>query len=276
MTLSFNKKNPVILIILIIGVSFASSNLQSGDSFYSLRAENAHGNMVKDKNIKEAIKHYSLALKEPQAREEAAWKLLRAYYFLGCFATPNDKERYNVFEKARAEGKAFWKEFPKNLDVAYWYSVNLALWARSVNPLRALNAGSVSDTREIARMLIAQGHNKEAVARGHQILGRAHQVLPRMVVVLNWVNRDSVEHHYKKALSLNQNDIATRLFLADFYKDRKRNQEFEAILKPALQAKPRPEEYLEDERNLLKMKRLLSDPKFSEFKQHQTNLENAD
>ncbi|MCL2101873.1 MAG: tetratricopeptide repeat protein [Fibromonadales bacterium] len=249
--------------------------MQLGDSFYSLRAENAHGNMAKDKNVKEAIKHYNLALKEPK-REEAAWKLLRAYYFWACFATPNDKERYNVLEKARTEGKVFWKEFPNSPDVAYWYSVNMSLWASAVNPLRALNAGSVTEAREIARMLIAQGErNKEAVARGHQILGRAHQVLPRVVVVLNWVNKDSVEYHYKKALSLDPSDIATRLFLADFYKERKRNQEFEDLLKPVAHTKPRAEEYLEDERNLIKMKKLLSDPNFSESQKHKKNLDES-
>jgi len=252
------------ILLFVLGLlspfAFAQiSNLQLGDSFYALRAENSKGNMANGKNAKEAIKYYGLALKNPAEKEEAAWKLLRAYYFLGCFAMPDAKDRLNVFEKAREEGKSFLREFPGNTDIAYWYSVNLGLWASMVNPMVALNAGSVKESRDIAQMLIAAGKNgdKVSAARGYQILGRAHQKIPHIIFVLSWVQKDSSELYFKKSISLNPKDLATHLFLAEYYKEAGRERETENLLLPLLNKLPRRDEYLEDERNLIKMRKLL-------------------
>ena len=235
------------------------SNLQLGDSYYDLRAENSKDNMANGKNVREAIKYYNLALKNSAEKEEAAWKLLRAYYFFGCFALPDAKDRLNLFEKARKEGKSFLREFPKNANIAYWYSVDLALWASMVNPMVALNAGSVKESRDIAQMLIAAEKNGDNIsaARGYQILGRAHQKIPHIIFVLSWVQKDSSEVYFKKSISLNPRDLATHLFLAEFYKEAGRERETENILLPLLKKHPRKNEYLEDERNLIKMRKLL-------------------
>jgi len=250
----------MIFVLLFASIAFAQiQDLQQGDFYYALRAQNSKDNMTGDKNVKQAIDYYNLALKDSSTKQEAAWKLLRAYYFLGCFATPDVKKRVYVFEKAKKEGKPFVNAYPQNAEIAYWYSVNLGLWASLVNPAVALKAGSIKETREIAKMLISkEATNKEAAARGYQILGKAHQKLPSIVFVSSWVKRDSAEYHYKKSLSLNPNDWATRLFLAEYYKENSRAKEMEEVLKPVIGKRPNPENYLEDERNLIKMKKLLT------------------
>ncbi|MDR0517040.1 MAG: hypothetical protein LBH25_08360 [Fibromonadaceae bacterium] len=249
------------LILCLFAFSFASNEyLTLGDHYYSKRAEGAKNNNADPKNIKEAIKNYTLALGNQAAREEAAWKLLRAYYFLGCFTmSKNPKDRKIHFEKAKKEGKVFFNEFPKNNEVIYWYSVNLALWAVEVNPFVALNAGSVKESREIAQKLIEaeKRGDKKAAARGYQILGRAHHKVPKIAFVLNWVNRDSAETYLLKAYMLDKGDLVNSLFLAEYYKDQKDTSMAKATLLPFLKNKPRPEEFLEDERNFIKMRKLL-------------------
>jgi len=249
----------MIFILLFVSLAYAQiSDLHQGDFHYALRAQDSKDNMANEKNINAAINYYNLALKDSSAKQEAAWKLLRAYYFLGCFATPDLKKRIKLFEKAKTEGKAFFNAYPNNAEIAYWYSVNLGLWSREVNPAVALKAGSIKDSRDIAKMLIArEASNKEAAARGYQILGKMHQKLPSIVFVTGWIKKDSAEYHYKKSLSLNPNDLGTRLFLAEYYKESSRAKEMEEALKPALGKRPHPENYLEDERNLIKMKKLL-------------------
>jgi len=250
----------MIFILLFVSIAFAQiQDLHQGDLYYALRAQDSKDNMANEKNVKLAISYYNLALKDSSTKQEAAWKLLRAYYFLGCFATPDVKKRIQVFEKAKKEGKSFVNAYPKNTEIAYWYSVNLGLWASLVNPAIALKAGSIKETREIAKMLIAsEATDKEAAARGHQILGKAHQKLPSIVFVSNWVKRDSAEYHYKKSLNLNPNDWATRLFLAEYYKENSREKKMEEVLKPVVGKRPNSENYLEDERNIIKMKKLLN------------------
>jgi len=227
--------------------------------YYELRAKDASGNMAKDKNIKEAIKYYRLALADSETKETAAWKLIRAYYFLGCFTPLSFKDMQNVFEKAKNEGKGFYKAYPKNAEIAYWYSVNLALWASVVSPLVVLRAGSIKETRDLANMLVAQeSKNKEAAAYGYRILGRAHQKLPYVAFVLSWVNKDSAEVYFKKSLELNSSDLGTNLFLAELYAERGKKQKAKELLQPLIKTKPRGEEFLEDERNLIKMRNLLN------------------
>jgi hypothetical protein len=250
----------VFIILCSFAFLFASNeHLSNGDYQYSKRAEGSKDNRANPKNTKEAIESYTLALKDSAAREEAAWKLLRAYYFLGCFTMPNAKDRKVFFEKAKKEGKAFSNEFPGNSEIVYWYSVCLALWAREVNPLVALNADAPGETREIAQKLInaeKKGDAKSA-ARGYQILGRSHQIIPKIAFVLNWVNRDSVEYYLFKSVQLNQEDLTTRLFLAEYYKSQKDTLMVKSTILPILKNKPRPEEFLEDERNFIKMRKVL-------------------
>jgi len=250
----------MIFILFFVAIAFAQiHDLHQGDLYYALRAQDSKDNMAVEKNVKESINYYNLALKDSSTKQEAAWKLLRAYYFLGCFATPDLKKRVHLFEKAKKEGKTFFNAYPKDVEIAYWYSVNLGLWASLVNPAIALKAGSIKETREIAKMLIGQvASNKEAAARGHQILGKMHQKLPSIVFVTGWVKRDSAEYHYKKSLILNPSDWGTRLFLAEYYKENSREKEMEELLKPALAKRPHHEHYLEDERNLIKMKKLIA------------------
>jgi tetratricopeptide (TPR) repeat protein len=247
-------------IALLASISLAqNSNLQRGDMHYELRAKDASGNMANNKNIKEAIKYYRLALADSKTKETATWKLLRAYYFLGCFTELNFKDRQDIFEKARSEGKNFLKEYPKNVEVAYWYSVNLALWASVINPLVVLNTGSIRETRDIANMLIVQeDNNKTAAAHGYQILGRVHQKLPHIAFILSWVNKDSSEIYFKKSLELNSKDLGTHLFLAEHYMESGKKQKAQELLQPIIKTKPRTEEFLEDERNLIKMRNLLN------------------
>jgi len=253
-------KIPLLVLALFASFSLAQSPyLQLADSYYTLRAENSKDNMASNKNVKEAIKYYNLALEDSSTKEEAAWKLLRAYYFLGCFAMPDAKDRESLFANSKKEGKSFFTEFPENPEIAYWYSVNLGLWASTVNPITAWHAGSVGEAREIAQRLIAReksGDNVSA-ARGYQILGRAHQKIPNIIFVLNWVKRDSSEFYFKKSLNLNPKDLATHLFLAEYYKEIGKEREAENLLLPAIKTRPRYESYLEDERNLIKMRWLL-------------------
>jgi len=250
----------MIFVLLLVSIAFAqTTDLQQGDYHYSLRAQDSKNNMANEKYVNQAIDYYNLALNDPSTKQEAAWKLLRAYYFLGCFATPDLKKRIKLFEKAKTEGKFFLTAYPKNTEIAYWYSVNLGLWASLVNPAIALKAGSIKESREIAKMLIAQeASNREIAARGYQILGKMHQKLPSIVFVSNWIKRDSAEYHFKKSLSLNPNDLGTRFFLAEYYKENSKNKEMYEVLKPAHGKRPNAENFLEDERNIIKMQKLLA------------------
>ena len=246
-------------ILIASQIVFAQSkNIEQGDYFYSKRAEGAEGILVDGKNIDEAIKHYKLAMQNSSTREIAAGKLLQSYYFKGSFTSVRNTNRKKYFETVKEEGKKLRKEFPNNTEIAYWYSVDLAIWATLVNPLVALGAGAVSESRSIASFLISKEKtNKIAAARGYQILGQAHHRIPKIAFVLNWVNRDSAVVYLKKSRNLNPNDLPTNLFLAQYLKEHNDEQGARKILEPILNSKPRPNYYLEDMSDMRKMRRVL-------------------
>lgn len=246
-------------LLLFFSVSFAENeNLKQGNFYYSMRAKNSKNNMADSKNIKEAIKFYKLALDDSSSKQEAAWKLLRAYYFLGCFTMRDKKERKSHFERAKIEGEAFYKEFPKNVDIAYWFSSDLGLWVREVKSIKVITQGTLSEIRKIANMLItADKKDKKAVARGYQLLGKTHLEVPRIPGISWWIKKDSAEVYLKKSLEINPKDLTTTVFLAELYKKKDRKDDIKKLLLPLVNNKPRQEEYLEDERNYNKMRRLL-------------------
>jgi len=251
-------RNVLFLVFFLFALPFANEHLAAGDAFFSKRAEGAYNNMAKAANIDDAIKNYTLALKDTAVREEAAWKLLRAYYFFGCFSMPKSKEKKKHFEKAKNEGKDFFREFPKNTEIAYWYSVCLALWVRELNSIKiVLNMSVINETRRVANFLIKSEKNDDKVsaARGYQLLGGLHKKLPKIVPS---VSKDSIEFYLKKSMQLNQSDLSTILMLAEYYKEDKKDAEkTKALLLPVLNRKPRAGELLEDERNFIKMRKLL-------------------
>lgn len=248
--------------VLALFFNFASADfLTLGDSFYVARAEGSANNFAKPENINGAIKNYDLAINDTTLsnakREQAAWKLLRAYYFLGCYVMKSNTDKKNLFEEAKNEGEYLQKKFPKNNEVAYWYSVNMALWAREVNPITAYRAGSVDKSLQVAKQLIASEKNGDLVsaARGYQILGQAHQKIPHILFLINWPNKDSAAVYLQKSFQLNDKDLATRLFLAESYIEREDYDSARKLLSPVLNKSPSKEEYLEDERNLKKIKK---------------------
>ncbi|MCL2102396.1 MAG: hypothetical protein FWH22_11865 [Fibromonadales bacterium] len=250
------------LVFFLFTLSFGNEHLAKGDEYYSKRANGSYGNMAKPTNTEEAIKNYTLALTDKASKEEAAWKLLRAYYFLGSFTmgTEKAKERRVHFEKAKNEGKAFLNEFSNNTEIAYWYSVNLALWIRELNSVKVIFAGGMSETRNVAKILIDSGKNgnKIAAARGYQLLGGLHKKVPKIPGA--GIHKDSIEFYLNKSMQLDPNNLDTRLIMAEYYKeDLKDMEKAKAVLQPVLGNKPRANMFLEDERNYIKMKRLLEE-----------------
>lgn len=261
----FDWKRLSLLIVLCGGLSFAVEGqewLQRGDQYYNLRAQGAHGDRADRVLAVNAVNSYRLAMNDPTVELQAAVRLLRALYFQGCFAYNDSQDRLNAFTEAKEIGERMVAKYPGDADLAYWWSVNLSLWAKESGPIAAVRSGVADKIRNATESALSRGPSQHvessnpAMAGVYQVLGRMHHLLPRIPFLLPWPSKDLAEKYLRKAVALDPDNLANHLFLAEFYRDQDRPSAARRVLASVLHREPRPGQELEDRRNLWKMHNL--------------------
>ena len=100
----------VIITVALIAPCLSGQNLiQQADSLYELRGENFDTEklLADVTNIDQAITIYKKALETATAeeKEEATWKLMRAYYFKGKYTTDDSESKKSVYDQGKDLGK---------------------------------------------------------------------------------------------------------------------------------------------------------------------------
>lgn len=231
--------------------------LEQGDQYFSRRAEGAQGDRAQAQPIITAISLYNLALTDSTIEPLAATKILKSYYFQGCYAFQTPEERLEIHTRAVEFGKRYHAKYPNHPGIGYWYAVNLALWAKEKGPLKAIQEGVAEQIKNIAETALAMSQmDLTDKAGAYQILGRMHQLLPRIPLLLNWPDKKLAELFLRKSIEADSSDLTSHLFLAELLRDQGRHLEAARLVAPLLKRTPRPSEQLEDSRNLWKLQEL--------------------
>ena len=252
---------PVSVLLLLLcgfGPSLALTGeqwLSKGDAYYALRAQGAKGDLAEGLNAHNAVASYRLALADSKTEREASVRLMRSLYFIGCFTDMDDQGRLQAFTEAKDVGERMLAKHPLDADIAYWWSVNLALWAKESGPLAAIRSGFADKIRQVSELNLSSSPNP-GLASMYQVLGRLHHLLPRIPFLLSWPDKKLAEEYLQRAVQLDPANPANHLFLAEFYRDMGRNEDAYKAAKPCLTLAPRPEQELEDKRNLWKIREL--------------------
>jgi len=251
------------LLLLLCGaaISFAAQAasghdlIQRGDDFFSMRATGATGDRGDRTYAVNAINAYRQAMGDASVEREASVRLLRALYFLGCYAFSDSQDRLQAFKEAKSVGERMVVKYPGDPDLSYWFSVNLSLWANEIGPLAAIRSGFADKIREVSESAISHGNNA-GLAGIYQVMGRMHHLLPRIPFVLSWPDKRLAEQYLAKAVQLDPDNLANHLFLAEFYRDMGRFEDARRVLTPLVSRKPRAGQELEDRRSLWKLHEL--------------------
>jgi hypothetical protein len=236
--------------------------LQRGDQYYNLRAQGANGDRADRVLAVNAVNAYRLAMNDPTVEKVAAARLLRSLYFQGCFAYSGPDDRLMVFTEAKEIGERMMAKYPGDADLAYWWSVNLSLWAKESGPWAAVKSGVAEQIRNATETALKNNPEKgpkvcnPTMAGVYQVLGRMHHLLPRIPFLLPWPSKVLAEKYLRKAVDLDSENLANHLFLAEFYRDQDRQVDARKVLSNVLKRAPRPGQELEDRRNLWKMRNL--------------------
>ena len=235
----------VVCLSLLAGIALANKDLETGNYWFDNRAQNSKNDHADSSILEKMINAYKRALKDSSVQEKAAERLLYAYYFKGCYAVSDHKTRLKLFAESKKFGEEMYAKYPKNKVIISLYAQNLSLWANEYGAFQAVKEGIAKKVRDLS-----------TEAENWQFLGRVHQLLPYIPILLNWPDKDLADKYLVMAHQKEPEDINTMLFIAELRTDQKRYQEALQMVEEALKRGVRPTFVVEDKRTRWKLKNL--------------------
>jgi len=248
--------------VAVAGATTSWQWLQKGDELYNHRADGANGDQGNIAQAQNIVQAYRQAMSDVRIEKLVASRLLKAWYFQGCFAYVDQKDRLRIFTEARNVGAAMVAKYPGDPELSYWYSVHLSLWAKESGPWAAIRSGVADKIRLVseralqAKSVSTPQATNPTLAGVYQILGRMNHLLPRIPFILSWPDKQMAEFYLRTAVRLDPANPANALFLAEYYRDMGRYSDAERAITPLLNSEPRTVQILEDRRNLWKLREL--------------------
>ena len=225
--------------------SMANSDLAFADSCYTARADRADGEKADAHNAALMKDAYRKAMRDSSVRERATEGYVKSYYFAFRFVPFNKNKRSVHLDSLKNISEAAYKKFPKNKEIAHIYASTLSMWGAEKNPLAAVKEGVAAKVRDVA-----------TVSNDYQILGRAHQLLPYIPIILSWPDKTLAEKYLKLALEQDPADTYNYYFLAEFRLDQKQYDEAQKLIDRGLSRGVRTDYMLEDKRGRWHLKEL--------------------
>ena len=234
------------LLLFLWGLGESNQNLLIADSCYFRRADNAFGDKANIVLIQKMVQSYKDALKDTSVHEKASLGLLKSYYFMIRFASPNTKnQRKELIKTAKDFAHISHEHYPKNIEITKLYLILLSIWGAETNPLIAIKQGVAKKVRDLADSI-----------QDYQALGRTHQLLPYIPLILPWPDKKLADKYLQLALKKDPKDPYNYFFLAELRFNQERYAEAENLIKKGLSLGVRTEYFLEDKRGRWELKEL--------------------
>lgn len=203
--------------------------ISQGDALYAQRGDPA--------KAKDAVESYRLALRAEPDSEAAAWKLMRALYYLGRIS-PEEK-REAIYGQAVEVGEKALKAHPDSVPLHFWLSVLYGMYGNVKGVMSSLSL--VNPIKDLAQWVIDHDPTYEQ-GGAYRVLGRLYFKLPGLFGGDN----DKAIELLTKAVKLGPRHYNAHLFLAEVYLDEGRRDEAKKLLEQVLKGAPDPELVPED------------------------------
>jgi len=205
-----------IALSILLSAPAATANLARGDAAWARRAEGHAGGKARPEPVGEALAAYEAALAARPDALEPRWKLVRALWFQGEFASASEAAARAAYERAIALAEPAVTQVGARLgtpsperaalrpaalrarlepdelhDAAqlyFWAAVGLGAWSRSAGLLEAVRAGVAGRLHEYTEISIALDPSVEG-GGALRLLAHLHAALPRVPLLSGFVDR---------------------------------------------------------------------------------------
>ncbi len=265
----------------------AAEALARGDAAWMRRAEGHQGGRAQPGPVSEAIAAYEAAVKADPDDLDGWWKLLRAYHFQGEYVGETREAKQAAFGRGREVAEAGLDHVARRLPggggrarldrltpreaakalagvpqakaIYLWGAVDWGLWGDAFGRLAAARQGVGDRLRRYGEIVLALDERYEN-AGGHRLLGRLHDLAPKVPFVTGWVDRDKAISELERAVALGPADPTNELYLAEAILDHRpaARPRALALLKDLAARQPSPERVVEESKVLAEARALLA------------------
>ena len=225
------------LVLFIVTCLSAQSLIQKADSLYDLRGENFNKEtlLADSTNINKAIELYKKAIETntEAKKEEAIWKLMRAYYYKGKYTTNDSELKKTIYDMGKNLGEKNLEVFPESKGINLFSAIVWGVWGEEYGILKAARkgvAGKIKDRCE--KVLEIDPLFDEAGA--YRVLGRVHFKAPKIPFILGWPSKDKAVELLQKAHEVAPENLTTKQFLAEALYEKDKKEEAIKLMKEIL------------------------------------------
>ena len=229
--------------------------LEEADAAWAARAEGAAGGRARTAPVRKVVALLRAELAGDPRSVEARWRLMRALYFAGEYASSGEAEAKAGFVEATkvaeeclgllraraAEGSPRDLSRATPLDLVprlagdpeavsafEWGGVAWGMYALAQGILAAAREGAVTRIRDYAEAVIRLAPALDDAA-GDRTLGRLHHKTPSIPLLTGWASGKEAIFHLRRAVAVAPTSLVNRLFLAEALHDLEPSRIEEAI-----------------------------------------------
>jgi len=227
----------IVLFFVCAGFGFAQNSIDQADSLWEKRGESFDQNtLIADGvNIDQAIDIYKKIIETASGaeKEEATWKLIRAYYYKGKFTVKDKEIKKKIYDQGKELGEAALKEFPESPGINLYLAIVWGVWGEEYGIFAAARKGVAGKMKKLCEKTIKLDPEFDE-AGGYRILGRLNFKAPKIPLILGWPSKKKAVTILEKSLKIAPDDLNTKQFLAEALYSQKQKERAVKIMKEIL------------------------------------------
>ena len=227
----------VVFFLVCAGCNFAQDSISDADSLWEKRGESFDQNtLIADAaNIDQAIDIYKKIVDTASGaeKEEATWKLIRAYYYKGKYTVQDSDTKKKIYDQGKELGEVAIKEFPDSPGINLFLSVVWGVWGEEYGIFAAARKGVAGKMRKLCEKTIELDPEFDQ-GGGYRIMGRLYFKAPKIPFILGWPSKKKAVKFLEKSLEIAPDDLNTKQFLAEALYSQKQKERAVELMKEIL------------------------------------------
>lgn len=230
------------LLAAILSAQLAAADLMAkADSLFGQRYAvfDANKILADTTNFNQSISLYKRIHEtstDETMKQEAAWKILQAYFLKGLFTATEVKEKVKIFSEGVDIGENLVDEFPGSVAVNCWFGIVLGYLGEFDSKINSAKNGIPGRVKKVAEKVIALD-GKYLDAGGYRMYGRLNYIVPNVPLVMSWPSKEKSVEYLEKAWSIAPDNLFNELYLAEALLDQKQKERAIRILESIIHTK---------------------------------------